>query len=109
MGLCRKMSFGKSRKNKRAAVNDPALTGLSKWESVAKRLPQEEILAARPVGYDGMIHHFSAGTALPGFKSPHEVIEFLSVHAAFALRTSHGFPLLSIRIYCFAGEMQTPF
>jgi hypothetical protein len=80
--------------NKRAAVDDPALIGLLKPEGFSKSLPQEEILAACPVGYDGMIHHFSAGTTLPGFESPHEIIEFLSVHTAFAFRTSHVFPLL---------------
>jgi hypothetical protein len=40
-----------------------------------------------------MVNHFSAGTALPGIKSPDKIIKFLGVHPAFALGTSHVFPL----------------
>ena len=71
-----------------------------KSEVFPKRLSEEEVLAACPIGDDGVIHHLSAGTALPGFEGPHEIIEFLSIHAAFAFRTSHVFPL-----FCYKNKL----
>jgi hypothetical protein len=54
---------------------------------------QKQVLTAGPIGQNGVIDDLSTGAALPCVKHPHKVIEFLGIHAAFAFRAFHGFPL----------------
>ena len=52
-------------------------------------------MVARSVGQDGRIDNFPAGAAFPRIESADEIIEFLSVHSAFAFGTFHVFTPLS--------------
>ena len=59
---------------------------------VGEKSAEEQVLIARPIGQYGGIEYLAAGSTLPSFKGTDEIVEFLAVHSAFALRTFHEFP-----------------
>jgi hypothetical protein len=48
-----------------------------------------QVMVASTIGQDRRIDHLTAGTALPGIKSPHKIVKFLSIHPALALGAFH--------------------